>query len=301
MNDVVRVAVAQVEPVIFDRERTLEKLARVAADVAAGGAQLVLFPETFVPVYPSSRWARLLASGSEGRPLWARLAREAVEVPSEATQRIGEVAREHSLYVAVGVNERAGGTLYNALLVFAPDGSLALHHRKLMPTNHERLVWGIGDGGGLDTIATGLGRVGGLICWENLMPLARAALYERGIEIYLAPTADDTEQWLESARHIAREARAFVLSCCVFQRASSYPDDVPLGDGDELLGRGGSAIIGPDGEYLAGPLWDEEGVLNADLDPERMYEERQRFDPAGHYARPDVLRLTVQPISRATP
>jgi len=303
MNDVVRVAVAQVEPVIFDRERTLDKLERVAADAAQAGAQLVLFPETFVPVYPSSRWARLLAAGSEGKPLWARLAREAVEVPSEATRRIGDAAREHGMHLAVGVNERAGGTLYNALLLFAPDGSLALHHRKLVPTNHERLVWGPGDGGGLDTIATDLGRVGGLICWENLMPLARAALYERGIEIYLAPTADDTEQWLESARHIAREARAFVLSCCVFQRASSYPPDVPLGDGDELLGRGGSAVIGPDGEYLAGPLWDEEGVLYADLDPERMYEERQRFDPAGHYARPDVLRLTVQPVSssRATP
>ena len=296
MNDVVRVAVAQVEPVIFDRDATLDKLARVAAEVAGAGARLVLFPETFVPVYPSSRWAQSLAAGSDAKPLWARLAREAVEVPSEATRRMGDVARNHRLYLAVGVNERAGGTLYNALLVFAPDGSLALHHRKLMPTNHERLVWGLGDGGGLETIATDVGRVGGLICWENFMPLARAALYERGVEVYLAPTADDSEQWLESVRHIAREARAFVLSCCVFQRASSYPTDVPLGEGGELLGRGGSAVIAPDGEYLAGPLWDEEGVLYADLDPERMYEERQRFDPAGHYSRPDVLRLEVRPI-----
>jgi nitrilase len=224
-----------------------------------------------------------------------------VQVPSADTERLGTVAREHDLYVAVGVNELAGGTLYNALLVFAPDGTLALHHRKLMPTNHERLVWGLGDGRGLETIQTDFGAVGGLICWENFMPLARAALYEAGVEVYLAPTADDTENWLESVRHIARESRAFVLSCCVFQRASSYPDDVPLGEGDDLLGRGGSAIIAPDGSYLAGPLWDEEGILFADLDPQRLYEERQRFDPAGHYARPDVLRLTVQPISRATP
>jgi len=301
VNETVRVAVAQVEPVVFDREGTLDKLADVARDVAAAGARLVLFPETFVPVYPSSRWAKLLAAGGDGKPLWARLARESVQVPSPATDRIGALAREHDLYIAVGANELEGGTIYNALLVFAPDGSLALHHRKLMPTNHERLVWGLGDGRGLETIQTELGAVGGLICWENFMPLARAALYEAGVEVYLAPTADDTESWLESARHIARESRAFVLSCCVYQRASSYPDDVPLGDGDDLLGRGGSAIIAPDGSYLTGPLWDEEGILFADLDPQRLYEERQRFDPAGHYSRPDVLRLTVQPISRATP
>jgi nitrilase len=301
MKEAARVAVAQVEPVIFDRAGTLDKLADIARDAAAGGARLVPFPETFVPVYPSTRWVRALVAGGDGKPLFARLARESVEVPSADTERMGEIARAHELYLAVGVNELAGGTIYNALLVFAPDGSLALHHRKLMPTNHERLVWGLGDGRGLETIATDFGRVGGLICWENLMPLARAALYDAGLEVYLAPTADDTESWLESMRHIAREARAYVLSCCVFQRASSYPPEIPLADGDELLGRGGSAIIAPDGTYLAGPLWDEEGILFADLDPQRLYEERQRFDPAGHYSRPDVLRLTVQPISRATP
>jgi nitrilase len=180
--------------------------------------------------------------------------------------------------------------------VFTPDGELALKHRKLMPTNHERLVWGLGDGTGLTAIDTALGRVGGLICWENLMPLARAALYESGLEIYLAPTADDTDTWLESVRHIARESRAFVLSCCVYQRASSYPDDVPIADGPDLLGRGGSAIVGPDGQYLAGPLWDEEGILYAELDPEMLFRERQRFDAAGHYSRPDVLRLDVRPL-----
>src|SRR5580765_2937623 len=297
MNAPVRVACAQVEPVIFDRDATLEKLAVVAAEAAAGGARLVLFPETFVPVYPSSRWARSLAVwGEGGKELWARLAQASLTVPSAETERIGSVAREHGLVLAVGVNERAGGTLYNTLLVFTPDGELALRHRKLMPTNHERMVWGLGDGEGLATISTDLGRVGGLICWENFMPLARAALYESGLDIYLAPTADDSETWLESIRHIAREGRAFVLSCCVYQRASSYPDDVPIAEGPDLLGRGGSAIVGPDGEYLAGPLWDEEGILFADLDPQLLYEERQRFDAAGHYSRPDVLRLSVTPI-----
>jgi len=302
MQEQVRVACAQIEPVIFDRAATIDKLASVARDAAANGAQLVLFPETFVPVYPSSRWAHALAVwGAGGKELWARLARESIVVPGSETERIGAVAKEHGLVLAVGVNELDGGTLYNTLLVFTPDGELAVSHRKLMPTNHERMVWGLGDGGGLETIDTDLGRVGGLICWENFMPLARAALYESGLDIYLAPTADDSESWLESARHIAREARAFVLSCCVFQRASSYPDDVPIADGDDLLGRGGSAIVAPNGEYLAGPLWDEEGVLYADLDPQLLYEERQRFDPAGHYSRPDVLQLRVQPISRAAP
>jgi nitrilase len=297
MRDQVRVACAQVEPVVFDRDATIDKLESVAADVAAKGAQLVLFPETFVPVYPSSRWAHALAVwGEGGKELWARLARASLTVPSAETDRIGAIAKQHALVLAVGVNELHGGTLYNALLVFTPDGELALRHRKLMPTNHERMVWGLGDGSGLETIDTGLGRVGGLICWENFMPLARAALYESGLDIYLAPTADDSESWHESVRHIAREARAVVLSCCVYQRASSYPDDVPIAEGPDLLGRGGSAIVGPDGEYLAGPLWDEEGILFADLDPDLLYAERQRFDAAGHYSRPDVLHLEVRPL-----
>ncbi len=297
MREQVRVACAQVEPLVFDRDATLDKLESVAADVAAKGAKLVLFPETFVPVYPSSRWAHALAvSGKGGKELWARLARASVTVPSAETDRIGAIAKQHALVVAVGVNELDGGTLYNTLLVFTPDGELALRHRKLMPTDHERMVWGLGDGSGLETIDTGLGRVGGLICWENFMPLARAALYESGLDIYLAPTADDSESWQESVRHIAREARAFVLSCCVYQRASSYPDDVPIAEGPDLLGRGGSAVVGPDGEYLAGPLWDEERILFADLDPDLLFAERQRFDAAGHYSRPDVLHLEVRPL-----
>jgi len=290
------VAVVQASPVVFDRERTLVKLAATAADAAAEGAQLLLFPETFVPVYPSSRWARGLAMGDDAKAVWARLARASITVPSEDTESIAAVAKQHGLVLAVGVNELDGATLYNALLVFAPDGRLVLRHRKLMPTNHERMVWGLGDGSGLETIQTPLGRVGGLICWENFMPLARAALYESGIDIYLAPTADDSEGWHDSIRHIAREARAFVLSCCVFQRASSYPDDVVIADGPDLLGRGGSAIVAPNGEYLAGPLWDEEGLLLADLDPDVLFAERQRFDAAGHYSRPDVLHLQVTPL-----
>jgi nitrilase len=293
VDEPVRVACVQAEPVVLDRDATIEKIAGLAAEVAAGGARLALFPETFIPVYPSNRWVRFLAGGGEAKSVFGRLARESVEVPGAASDRLAEIAREHELWLAVGVNERDGGTIYNSLLVYSPEGALALRHRKLMPTNHERLVWGLGDGSGLEALETDIGKLGGLICWENLMPLARFSLYQSGVQIYLAPTADDSEQWHDSIRHIAREARAFVLSCCVYQRASAYPDDVTLADGDELVGRGGSAILGPDGSYLAGPLWDEEGVLYADLDPARLYEERQRFDPAGHYHRPDLFRLEV--------
>ena len=294
MREPVTVACAQVEPALFDRDATIDRIAEVAAEVGSKGAQLVLFPEAFIPVYPSNRWVRFLASGQDSKSAWAKLARSSLEIPSPESDRIGEIAREHGLWLAVGANELDRGSIYNALLLYGTDGALALHHRKLVPTNHERLVWGQGTGAGLEAIETGLGRVGGLICWENFMPLARFALYESGVEIYLAPTAEDSEQWHDSMKHIARESRAFVLSCCVLQRASSFPEDVKLAEGDELIGRGGSAILAPDGTYLAGPLWDEEGILYAELDPQRLYEERQRFDPAGHYHRPDVFRLKVR-------
>ena len=301
---------------IFDRAATIAKVGALAQEAAAGGAQLILFPETFVPVYPSNRWARELAHGTEGTKLFARLLEESVEVPGPDSDALGAVARESGLWLAIGVNERERGTIYNALLLDAAPGFAVLRDRfdgvlswneAISPFHpsgwaprpddvpmwerYLRLLWGLGDGRGLDTVDIGGARVGGLICWENLMPLARFALYERGVEIYLAPTADDSDAWHASLSHIAREARAFVLSPCSFQRASSYPSDIPLADGPELLDRGGSAILGPTGEYLAGPLWDEEGLLFADLDPSALHAARQRFDPAGHYHRPEVLSL----------
>jgi len=299
----VKVACVQAEPVILDRDATIEKLATLAAEAAGNGAQLVVFPEAFIPAYPSSVWARALAGWSDdgAKAAYALLARESLEIPGEAADGLGEIAREHEIWLVTGVTERDPehpGTLFNTLLYHGPDGSVALKHRKLVPTNHERLVWGQGDGGGLRAIQTDLGRLGGLICWENYMPLARFALYESGVEIYLASTADDADAWQATLVHIARESRAFVISPSHFQRAASYPDDFPLShlfDGIDVIGRGGSAILAPDGSYLAGPLYDEEGILYAELDPMRLDEERQRFDPAGHYHRPDVLRLRVSP------
>jgi nitrilase len=303
----VTVACVQAEPVILDRAATIEKLAALTGDAAARGAELVVFPETFVPAYPSSRWARALAGWADPRAkaAFARLAAEAVDVPGPDVDRLGEIAREHEVWLVTGVNERdpeRPGTLYNALLYHAPDGRLAEHHRKLVPTNHERLIWGPGDGSGLRAFATDLGRLGGLICWENYMPLARFSLYESGVEIYISSTADDGEAWQSTLVHIARESRAFVVSPGHFQRASSYPADFPLREelaGDDVLGRGGSAILAPDGSYLAGPLWDEEGILVAELDAARLDEERQRFDASGHYNRPDVFSLRVRSRPRA--
>jgi nitrilase len=301
VNEPVKVACVQAEPVVLDREATLDKEASLAAEAAAEGARLVVFPEAFVPAYPSSVWARALAGWTApgAKEAFGMLARESVAVPGPAADRLGEIARENGVWLVTGVTEidaERPGTLYNTLLYHAPDGRLACRHRKLVPTNHERLVWGQGDGGGLRALETPLGRIGGLICWENYMPLARFALYESGVEIYVASTADDGETWQSTLVHIARESRCFVVSPSHFQRASAYPDDFPLQDlldGQDVIGRGGSAVLGPDGSYLAGPLYDEEAILYADLDPARLWEERQRFDPAGHYHRPDVLKLEV--------
>ncbi|MGI8480363.1 MAG: carbon-nitrogen hydrolase family protein [Gaiellaceae bacterium] len=303
MKATVTVACVQVEPAVLDRDATLDRLAEHTKEAASAGAELVVFPETFVSVYPSSIWAKALAGWSDPRAkaAFAQLVESAVEVPGPAADRLGEIAREHSVWLVTGVNEvdpTRNGTVYNTLLYHAPDGSFALKHRKLVPTNHERLVWGQGDGGGLRALATPLGRIGGLVCWEAYMPLARFALYESGVEIYLASTADDGDAWQATLVHIARESRAYVIAPCHFQRASAYPEGFPLGElleGHDVIGRGGSAILAPDGSYLAGPLYDEEGIRYWELDATRLHEERQRFDPAGHYHRPDILRLDVTP------
>ena len=302
MRETVTAACVQVEPAILDRAATLDRVAERTAEAVAAGADLVVFPETFVPAYPSSVWAKALAGWAEpgAEEAFALLHRESLELPGPDADRLGAIASEHGVWLVVGVNEvdpERPGTLYNSLLYYSPQGELALHHRKLVPTNHERLVWGQGDGRGLRAIETQLGRIGGLICWENYMPLARFSLYESGVEIYIASTADDGDAWQATLVHIARESRAFVIAPCHFQRASSYPADFPLRallEGRDLLGRGGSAILAPDGSYLAGPLYGEEGILYAELEPDRLRQARQRFDPAGHYHRPDVLQLTVR-------
>ncbi len=303
-----RVAVIQAAPVLFDREATLARVAELTAEAAAGGAQLVLFPEAFVPAYPRGlSFGVVVGSRSdEGRRLFARYHRNAVVVPSAETAQLGAAARAAKVWLAIGIIERdaIGGTLYCTLLYFGPDGALLGKHRKLKPTAAERLVWGEGDGSTLPVFPTPFGRMGGLICWENYMPLARTALYTKGIEIYLAPTADARDLWQSTLQHIALEGRCFVLAANQYVTKSMYPRDLgpealtDLESAPEEMCRGGSAILSPLGEYLAPPLYGREGILYADLDPEALAGARFDFDAVGHYARPDVFLFAVDECAR---
>ncbi|MCA2002899.1 MAG: carbon-nitrogen hydrolase family protein [Chloroflexi bacterium] len=295
----VKAAVVQAAPVLFDREATVEKTCRLTAEAAAQGARLILFPEAFIPAYPRGlTFGTVVGSRSpQGRDTWQRYYSNAVDIPSPATQALGAAARQAKAYLAVGVIEREGGTLYCATLYFNPAGELVGKHRKLKPTAAERLIWGEGDGSTLTVIDTEFGKVGGLICWENYMPLARMAMYSKGVELYLAPTADSRDNWQATIRHIALEGRCFVLGCNQFVTKSMYPADLAgveeLAHQPEVMCRGGSAIISPLGEALAGPLFDKEGMLFADLDLAEVVRSKFDFDVAGHYARPDVFRLIV--------
>src|SRR3954469_25440599 len=261
----VRVAAVQATPVILDADATTDKAVRLIGEAAGQGAQLVVLPENFIALYPSNSWARGAAGFAGWDAFWERFWANGVDVPGPLVNRLVEACREHDSYCAIGVNERESerpGTLYNTLLLLGPDG--VLHkHRKLMPTMHERLFHGIGAGDDLEVTETPLGRIGGLICWENRMPLARYAVYRGGPQIWLAPTADDSDGWLASMRHIAIESGAYVVSAPQFIPADAFPDDfpTPLPDGKKVFGRGGAAIVEPsDGELIAGPLYGEEGT-----------------------------------------
>ena len=298
-----KVAVVQAAPVLFDREASVEKACRLAIEAAAQGAKVILFPEAFVPAYPRGLgFGTVVGSRStQGRLTWQTYWANAVDIPSPATEALGEAAAQSKAYLIIGVIERdtqfSQGTLYCTILYFSPDGELIGKHRKLKPTAGERLIWGEGDGSTLTVINTEFGKIGGLICWENYMPLARMAMYSKGVEIYLAPTADARDTWQSTLRHIACEGRCFVLGCNQFVTKAMYPGDLEgledLARQPETVCRGGSAIISPLGEVLVGPLYDQEGTLFAELDLGEIPRSRFDFDVAGHYARPDVFKLTV--------
>jgi nitrilase len=306
------VAVVQDASVFLNRDASVQRTIDLAREAAGRGAELVLFPEAFIPGYPRglSFGAIVGSRTAEGRGLFRRYAEQAMTVPGPETELLAEAAAELMIHLAVGVIERdevTPGTLYCTLLLFGPDGELLNKHRKLKPTASERLIWGEGDGAGLHTVPTDLGKIGGLICWENYMPLARTALYMQGVELYLAPTADGRESWQSTIRHIALEGRCFVLSCNQFVTKADYPNDLDAASKRELeaapdpLSRGGSAIVGPLGDYLAGPLWDEAGILYATVDPGAITEARFDFDAVGHYSRPDLFSLAVNPIASSDP
>lgn len=295
----VRAAVVQAASVAFDRERTLQKVRALSADAARQRAQLVVFPEAFVSGYPRglSFGAVVGARTPEGREDFRRYFESAVDVPGPAVETLAGIAAEQQVYLVIGVIEREGGTLYCTVLFFAPDGRYLGKHRKLMPTASERLIWGFGDGSTLPVYETPLGRLGAVICWENYMPLLRMTMYAKGIQLYCAPTADGRDSWLPSMQHIALEGRCFVLSCNQFARRSDYPADYAapqFGDDPQaVVSRGGSCIIGPLGQILAGPNYESECILTADLDLDDIARGKFDLDVVGHYARPDVFRLHV--------
>ena len=283
----ISVAVVQAGSILFETEQTLAKAEKFMAEAAGRGAQLQVFPEAFIGGYPkgSDFGARVGSRTPEGRKHFRRYYEGAIDVPGPATERLGKAARAHRTWLVIGAIERDGGTLYCTVLFFAPDGSLAGKHRKLMPTAMERLIWGFGDGSTMPVIETGFGKIGAVICWENYMPLLRAAMYAKGVQLYCAPTVDDRESWAGSMRHIALEGRCFVLSACQYVRSEGAPDGECI--------RGGSVIVSPLGRVLAGPCYEGECILTAEIDPGEIAEGKFDLDVSGHYARPDVFRLEV--------
>jgi nitrilase len=290
----VRVAAVQATPVILDAEASVEKAVQLIGEAAGQGAALIVLPEVFVSLYPSNAWGKAASSFGGHDELWERFWESSADVPGPLTDRLVAACAQHAVHVVIGVNERESerpGTVYNAMLTIGPEGILH-KHRKLMPTMHERLFHGIGAGDDLGAVETPLGRIGGLLCWENWMPLARYAVQKTGPQIWVAPTADDSDGWLASMRYLAIESGAFVVSVPQYIPAAAFPADFPaaLPEGKEVFGNGGAAIIEPTaGKVIAGPLYGAEGTLIADCDLREGLHAKRWFDSVGHYSREDAL------------
>ncbi|MCE2995236.1 MAG: carbon-nitrogen hydrolase family protein [Cyclobacteriaceae bacterium] len=297
-------AVVQTSPVFFNKAQTVEKIQSLIGEAARQKASLILFPEVIIPGYPRGLiFGTTVGSRSnEGREMFLRYWENSIVVPGPETDLLARSAKEAKAYVVVGVTEKdkVSDTLYCTLLYFSPEGELIHKHRKLKPTAAERILWGEGDGSDLQVLDTPIGKLGGLICWENYMPLARTALYQQGIEMYMAPTADCRATWQTSIEHIACEGRCFVLGCNQLMTGEHYPDDLKvqlLQPPSLITSSGGSCIISPFGKPLSGPLYDQEGILTAEIDQREIIKAKMDFDVIGHYARPDVFDLKVKGIN----
>lgn len=295
-----QVAVVQASAVLFDLERTLEKAEKLIQESAEKGAKLILFPEAFMSGYPRGLgFGTVVGSRTEaGRSLWQRYWDSSIAEGDEACNRLAEAAKNAQCFLAIGVNEKdtISGTLYCSIFYFSSKGEFLGKHRKIKPTAQERVIWGEDDGSTLSTFNTELGKIGGLVCWENYMPMARMAMYQKGVQVYLAPTADARENWQSTMKHIALEGRCYVLGCNQYVAKSMYPKELQeeIKNQPEIMSRGGSVIVDPLGEVLAGPLWEEEGILTAEISLDRVTQAKLDFDPIGHYHRPDLFNLTVK-------
>lgn len=296
-----KVAVVQASPVPFNKEKTIDKTVELIEKASKKNVNLIVFPESFIPCYPRGLSFGFIVGSrtTEGRKDWKILYDNSVVVPSADTDRIGKAAKSAGAYVAIGITEKdaINSTLYCTFLIFNPKGEIVSKHRKLKPTGTERCIWGDGNEGSISTVETEFGTMGGLICWENYMPLARAALYQKGVSIYLAPTADNREEWQHTMQHIAMEGRCFVIGCNQYATKSMYPDDLnskhELESLPEEFCPGGSCIVSPFGKYLVEPVWNKEEILYQELQMDQVPLSRMDFDSIGHYSRPDVFELIV--------
>ncbi|CAK9785726.1 Nitrilase/cyanide hydratase and apolipo protein N-acyltransferase [Cutaneotrichosporon oleaginosum] len=331
---IVKAAAVQASPVSFDLVKSVDKVARLVAEAAGNGAQLIVLPEAFLSAYPRHFSFSVGYRTEDNRQWYKKYVESAVKIPEDALThdwatsapeqaegddfwafaRLCAIAKEHGVFLSVGIIERSliGSTVWCCNVVFGPDGRLLSKHRKLKPTGAERMIWHEGDDlnpardasgavvegtDNMPVVPTAIGRIGGVICWENYMPLARYVLYKKGVELYLAPTADGRPTWLPSMQHVAQEGRCFVVTANQYQEASDFPADYPApADADKVWCRGGSAIVDPLGNVLAGPLWDEEGIVYADLDMGRIHATKVDFDPVGHYSREPLLKQMLDKL-----
>jgi nitrilase len=300
------IAAAQATPVFLDKEATVTKACEWIAEAAKQGAELIVFPETFIPAYPDWVWVIPPGRKKLTNQVFEKLFQNAVTIPDDATRKISAAAKKNKIHVAIGVNERnteaSNASLYNTLLYIDENGDILGKHRKLIPTGGERLMWAPGDGSTLDAYDTAFGKLGGLICWENYMPLARYCMYAQGVQIYVAPTWDYGDVWLSTLRHIAKEGGMFVIGCCMPLRLQDIPDEYGFkklyGDKD-WLNPGGSCIIDPNGNFVVGPVNQMEKLMVAEIDVSMIHAGKWMLDTAGHYARPDVFKFSVNKASNS--